>query len=104
MNELLQLEERFQPFLQNDDYTFIGPSDINLLNEFTQAANRLAPVVAFSRSVHHALSHSPSTRAALGVLPQGTEMRIYVVIRRNDPVWFHATIEDYCETNNIEFE
>ncbi|MCB0743156.1 MAG: hypothetical protein KDC67_04570 [Ignavibacteriae bacterium] len=103
MDELLELEERFQPFLLNDDYTFIGPTDINLLNEFTRTANRLAPVVAISRSVHHALSHTPSTRTAIGILPPGTELRIYVVIRTNDPILFHATIEEYCDRNNINF-
>lgn len=104
MENLVELENKFQPFLQNNDYTFIGPLDVNLLNDFTQAANRLAPVVAFSRSVHHALSHKPSVREALGVLPIDIELRIYVVIRRNEPFLFHTTIEDYCDTNNMDFE
>jgi len=104
MEELIELEGRFQPFLQNNDYTFIGPLDTNLMEGFMRTANMLAPVVGISRSIHDALSHQQSVRTALGSLPANSELRIYVVVNRASDFLIHATIEEYCERNNIDFD
>ena len=103
MKELIDLEERFQPFLQNNDYTFIGPANVTLMENFIRSANMSAPVIANSRSVHHALSHKPSVLGALGILPVDAELRIYVVVNEADDFLFHATIEEYCQRFNIDF-
>ena len=103
MDELIELEERFQPYLQNNDYTFIGPVNSDLMQGFISTANMLAPVVAISRSIHHALSHQQSVRRALGTLPVNTNLRIYVVVNRASDMLIHATIEEYCDRNNIDF-
>ncbi len=104
MEELIELEERFQPHLLNNDYTFIGPANMDLFEGFTRNVNLLAPVVAPARTIHHALSHRQSVRRALLNLPPGTDLRIYVVIRENDTILFHATIGDYCERFGIDFD
>lgn len=104
MEELEELEERFQPFLRENDYTFIGPVDMNLMENFIRTANMLVPVVGINRSVHHALSHRDATRAALNNLPQGSELRIFVVLNEAEDFLFHATIEEYCDRFNIDFE
>ena len=103
MEELITLEDRFQPFLQNNDYTFIGPVDAELMDGFMKNVNMLAPVVSSSRTIHHALSHQQSVRSSLPSLPANTPLRIYVVIRENDVFLIHATIEDYCERFGIDF-
>src|ERR1700761_6028994 len=79
LQELIELEERFQPHLLNNDYTFIGPADGNLWEPFFKRANNLAPVVSFSRSIHDALSDKDATRQALTIFPPGTPLRIFVV-------------------------
>ncbi|MDO5980566.1 hypothetical protein [Flavivirga spongiicola] len=104
MEDLIEIEDRFQSYLQKNDYTFIGPVNTNLFQGFAKNVNMLAPVVAISRSIHHALSHTASVRRALNSLQTGTELRIYVVIREHDSALIHATIEDYCETYKIEFK
>jgi len=105
LQQLIEREERFQPYLLNNDYTFIGPSNPDLLTRFIDRANNLAPVVAISRSIHHALSHKQATRQALGVLPSDTELRIYVVSRTaGEGFLVQGTIEDYCDRHNITFE
>jgi hypothetical protein len=105
LQDLIDLEERFQPYLLNNDYTFIGPVDQQLLNPFISRANDLAPIVSILRTVHHALSHKQSTRHALAVLPPNAELRIYVVYRSldNDSLLIHGTIEGYCQKNKFDF-
>ena len=106
MENLIEIEDRFQPHLQKNDYTFIGPVNVNtdLFQSFIQNVNMLAPVVGLSRSIHHALSHTASVRRVLHNLPADTELRIYVVMRENESLLAHATIEDYCDTYKIEFK
>ena len=103
--ELFKLEERFQPFLLRNDYTFVGPIDENLMKIFNKAANRIAPRVALLRSVHHVLSNRNATKNALLLLPQDTQLRIFVVLsngKRN--LFLHSTLEEYCRRNNINFD
>lgn len=104
LNELIQLEDKFQPHLVDNDYTFIGPVDQELWNPFFKRVNELAPVVSMLRSIHHSLSHKDSVRKVLVTLPAGTPLRIFVVHRSmSDTNLMHASIEGYCKTNNIHF-
>lgn len=101
--ELFNQEENFQKYLREKDYTFIGPADANLLNEFMKRANLIAPLVGFSRSIHHALSNRSATRSALQYLPANSELRTYVIIRLDDQFLFHATTEEYCKRFDINY-
>jgi hypothetical protein len=101
LEELLNEEQKFQPYLLKGHYTFIGPENQNLLGKFIEQANLLAPIIAISRTVHHALSHKNSTINALQVLPPKTKLRIYIVIPTTSPILFHSNIEEYCNQNNI---
>jgi len=103
LQELIALEEKFQPFLLKKDYTFIGPVDQNLFKPFFSNANNFAPVVSFSRSIHHVLSHKESVRKAIALLPTGTPMRIFVVTPARGDILLHSDIEGYCKRNNINF-
>ena len=106
LQELIELEERFQPHLLNNDYTFIGPADGNLWEPFFKRANNLAPVVSFSRSIHDALSDKDATRQALTIFPPGTPLRIFVVTYTappQDSFLLHNTIEGYCQEHHIDF-
>ncbi|WP_409416703.1 hypothetical protein [Flavobacterium sp. PS2] len=103
--EVFKLEKKFQPFLLGNDYTFVGPEDQNLLIQpFASNANLIAPVVAISRTVHHTLSNKEATLQACRLLPAGTELRIYVVISNGHTILMHASIEEYCRRNKIDFE
>ena len=107
LQQLIEREERFQPHLLNDDYTFIGPADQNLFNSFMHRANDIAPVVSFSRSVHDALSNKAATRQALASLPLGAPVRIFVIQRTSgnyDNMLLHDTVEGYCQKININFQ
>ncbi|UPZ13944.1 hypothetical protein [Flavobacterium humidisoli] len=106
MNEkVFELEQRFQPFLLGNDYTFVGPEDQNLLIQpFASNANLIAPVVALSRTIHHALSNKEATLKACQLLPAGTELRVYVVVSNGHTTLMHASIDEYCRRNKIDFE
>ena len=105
MNEdVFELEVRFQPYLLKNDYTFVGPLDQNLFQPFMKNANLIAPVVAFSRSIHHALSNKQATLQACRLLPQGTPLKVYVVVSNGHDMLMHADIEEYCRRNKIDFQ
>lgn len=102
--ELIQIQDRFQPLLRDQDYSFIGPEDQGLLEAFMRRANELAPVVDISRELRHFLDNKETAIQALDVLPADTKLRIYVVSGRVDEMLFHHTIENYCKEHNIDFK
>lgn len=103
--EVFELEHRFQPFLLGNDYTFVGPEDKNLLMQtFVSNANLIAPIVTFSRTIHHALSNKEATLKACHMLPAETQLRVYVVVSNGHTTLMHASIEEYCRRNKIDFE
>ncbi|MVO11045.1 hypothetical protein GOQ30_17875 [Flavobacterium sp. TP390] len=102
--KLFELESQFQPFLLRNDYTFIGPTDPLILNNFYKLVNKIAPRIAVLRSIHHALSNRDAVNQSLLYLSAETELKIYVVISngiRGEVV--HTTISEYCAKNNIIF-
>lgn len=101
LEELIKKEEAFQEHLLNRDYTFIGPSNQELMEEFIKNANNFAPIVSVSRSIHQVLSHKKSVRKAIDLLPPQTDLRIYVVKRSLGKQFLaHSTIDDYSKENN----
>ncbi|MBS1565312.1 MAG: hypothetical protein JST39_13040, partial [Bacteroidetes bacterium] len=103
LQELIELEEQFQPHLLPGAYTFIGPSNPELFQPFMARANDLAPVVAMIREIRHFMGNKQATRAALTTLPQCTTLRIYVIPNAHGQMLIHTTIEQYCNDNNINF-
>ena len=104
IEELIQIQDRFQPLLRDQDYTFIGPEDHNLLEPFMRRANDLAPVVDINRELRHFLDNRETAIQALDILPADSKLRIYVVNGQFDEMLFHHTIENYCIEHNIDFE
>jgi hypothetical protein len=107
LQQLMELEDRFQPHLLKAYYTFIGPADQNLFKVFMQRANDIAPVVSFSRSIHHVLSDKTATRQAAASLPQGTPLRLFVIQRTSgayEDMLLQDSLEGYCQKNNIDFQ
>ncbi len=102
----LALNERLQPFLQQDQYSFVAPIDANLFNRFCRAANDIAPGNLFDMDVHRVLSNRNATRQALNIFLPETPIRIYVVTP--DPNLHNfiqeQNIEDYCAQHNIDLD
>ena len=103
MEELINQQNDFRQYLRGNDYTFIGPVNQNLFEPFMRNVNILAPVVAFSRSIHHALSHEDSILKSIATLPAGTPLRLYVIINESDDILIHSTIEEYCDRFGINY-
>lgn len=101
--ELFEIEERFQPFLLNKDYTFVGPVNPQILTKFYEIVNKLAPTIAISRLIHHALINKNSVKQALSFFPEDTELKIYVVVSNGSRNIVFTSIQEYCEKNKIEF-
>ncbi len=104
LEELSDRQERFEPYLKNGHYSFIGPVDQNLFEPFMKTVNRFAPVKSFSRSIHDVLSNKQAVQKTLGMFPDTIELRIYVVQKSDSQILLHDTIEGYCEKNNVDFE
>lgn len=103
LQELLDIQERLEPHLLPGYYSFIGPVNQNHFEPFMRTANNIAPVVAFSRSIHHVLSNKQAVQMALGIFSANEPLRLYVVQRGQGDILLHDTVEGYCEKNNIDF-
>lgn len=104
LKDLIKEQEKFSPFLRGRDYTFIGPSDPNLFDQFCRIVNDYAPVTGFNRSIHDALSHEKSVSVALQHFPQNIELKIYVISRVDDSMLLFSDIHLYCQRNNLSYE
>jgi len=104
LEDLIKEEEEFQNYLADNYYTFIGPVDQNLMEEFLRTANELAPIQGFSRRLYHVLTHKPSVLHACHSLPRNTEFRIYVTEISDLPMLLHSTTEEYCKKHDIKIE
>lgn len=103
LEDLIQLEDSFQPYLLKGAYTFIGPSDFTTLQRFIKRVNDVAPANPFDRSIHSVLSNKAVVRKVLGTVSPNTELRIYVIPKTSEDVLVYATIEEYCDRNHITF-
>jgi hypothetical protein len=102
LQKLLDIQERLEPHLRPGIYSFIGPVNQNLFEPFMRTANNIAPVVAFSRSIHHVLSNKQAVQKALSILSANEPLRIYIVHSKYEDTLFHETVEEYCEAHNID--
>jgi len=103
IEEIITLEEQFQPYLQTGDYTFIGPADEQLFEEFIKTVTLIAPVITTSGSVHDALSNKMAVKHIITRLPKIKETRVYIMAGKGPEVLQHTTIEEYCLANDIRF-
>lgn len=104
INELIEIENKFQKYLKPKDYTFIGPSEIDLLETFIKNVNMIAPSNIFNSSLHKSLSNKVAVLNALKSLPNNIECRIYVIVASNEQFLIHSTIEEYCDRFKIDYE
>lgn len=102
LQELIDLEKRFQPFLHGGDYTFIGPTDAKQFEDFIKAADNFAPSKLFDRTIHHALSDKQATWSALQAFVT-SPLQVYVISAAAASSLIHGTIDDYCNFHNITF-
>lgn len=93
-NDVYKIEEDFQPYLQDGDYTFVGPVNQDLLGIFTFSVNLGLPN-AEPGTLHKTLSNREAVKNALTGLPAGTALRVYVVLGSVPNGLFHSTIEEY---------
>ncbi|RAI86725.1 hypothetical protein [Algoriphagus yeomjeoni] len=105
LQELIDLKVRFEPYLNDGDYTFIGPNDLNLLSGFIANVNFLAPANFFATTFGNSLRNQDAVLMALSQLQSHTQFRIFVVLgdMEKSGVLIHSTIEEYCNRNKIEF-
>lgn len=101
-DEIFHLEQKFQPYLLNNDYTFVGPTDKDLLDNFIQIANQINASKKIFYTTNCTLSNAEIIRKAIQMLPNNAPVQVYVII--NTKILLHATIEKYCKRNNIEFK
>lgn len=105
--EILELDNRFQPYLQGKDYTFVGPVDTSLFKPFFLKVGDFAPGPLFDGTLHHQLSNKEAVAKALDYLPNNTPLRVYVVLREGigrSADLVHASIEIYCRDKGIDFK
>lgn len=101
-DDIFTLEQKFQPYLLNNDYTFVGPVDEDLFDNFIQNANQINASKEIFYTTNCTLSNTEVTRKALQMLPNDAPIRVYVIV--NTKILLHATIEKYCKRNSIEFK
>jgi len=103
IENLTEEQSKFEPYLINTDYTFIGPVDQNLFEPFMKNVNLFAPMKGYHRKIKDFMSDKNAVNKALALLPVGTELRIYTIINKSENILFHSTIEEYCETMKISY-
>ena len=101
LENLFKQEEEFQSYLLPKDYSFIGPVNQNLLEQFIKVASIFTPAISITKSIHHVLSNKMAVRKALNFRPQGILVKIYAVTSTGRSLLVHADIKTYCIQNNI---
>ncbi|MXN93165.1 hypothetical protein GR160_18205 [Flavobacterium sp. Sd200] len=96
---IFNLEERFQPFLLEGYYTFIGPANQELLGDFTSTVNRIAPL----NNINNSLSNKSVVKQVLNTLYPDSPLKIYVAEGNHSSGLAYNTIEEYCDRFHIEF-
>lgn len=103
LEEIILEEQNFQRYLLANHYSFIGPDNPNLFESFIQHSNLIAPNFGLGGTIHNVLSHKNTTITALEILPQNTQLRVYIIIPNSSQILFHSSIPEYCNQNNIVY-
>lgn len=96
--DIFKTEEAFQPYLNEGDYTFIGPEDQDLMGLFTFSANSVTPA-AQEESIHSALSDKQAVKSVLTRLPEGTPLKVYVVLGSIPNTLSYTSTDDYRQNS-----
>ncbi|WP_116790267.1 hypothetical protein [Flavobacterium psychrotrophum] len=96
--DIFKTEEAFQQYLNEGDYTFVGPVNQDLLGIFTFSANLALPG-SQKESIHNALSNKQAIKDVLPGLPEGTPLRVYVVFGSIPNALSYTTTEDYRQNS-----
>ena len=103
-NELKKIQEKFKPIIKPGHYMFIAPSDKNELLKFIEIANKYAPRVSISRTVHQVLSSEIAIDKAVSNYPSSTPFEIFVVTDATQRQLLpNTSLKDYCETIGIDY-
>ncbi|HCC94989.1 MAG TPA: hypothetical protein DEQ26_11835 [Flavobacteriaceae bacterium] len=97
-SDIYTINDNLQLNLKENHYSFIGPKDESIFENFIKTANQLSNKALFG-NVHNVLKDSEATEKALEILGI-TQKRIYVVIPHPQMI-FHSTVEDYCKDYGI---
>ncbi len=101
--DLVDKQEKLQPYLKEGFYSFIGPFDQSLLEPFIKAANIVASKISFTSTIHQVLSKKKVIQKTLEGFPN-IPLRIYVFQVVDANFYFDDTMEGYCEKNNIDLK
>lgn len=98
---VVELDDDFQKHLQEDHYSFVGPVNPELFDQFVRTVNQIAPT-GFLGTIHNALSNRIATRQALRYFPNA-ELRVYIMPSRDPSLLLYCTIPEYCRRMNIQY-
>lgn len=87
-NDVFTLEQKFQPYLLNNDYTFVGPVDVDVFDSFIKIAHKINAIKKPLYTTNCTLSNTKITRKALQLLPTNAPIRVYVSI--NTKIVLHS--------------
>jgi|GEM_PF-5419192 len=106
VNNLLELNERFQPFLHSSDYSFVAPAEYSQFDRFCDIASQIAPKPVFDSSIHNVLSDKATTRSALRNFRNNIGFTIYVAEPESQGTDAPSltTIDEYCSRHQISFD
>lgn len=104
LQQQIKTQNRLEPHLLQGYYSFIGPANIELLPQFIEAVNQVAPVVGILRSIHHFLPNKEAVQKAIAYLPPNEPLRIYVVYVTDRDNLLYDTVEGYCKRQNITLD
>lgn len=103
LNELLIKEKELQKHLTNEEYSFIGPLDKNMLADFIKKVNNIAPIVGFERRLVDSVGNKEAVLQVLRTLPRNLKLQIYILpIKEIDGLFLYDTFEAYCLKHNLE--
>lgn len=100
---IFTLENDFQPYLLDGYYTFIGPSNTDLLGDFTSVVNLISTTNNASRSINNSLSDKNAVKHVINVMYQNEGLSIYVVEGSLPNGLLYTTLKEYCQKFNINF-
>lgn len=100
---ILDLDDDFQKYLQENHYTFVGPQNPDSLDLFIKKVGHVAPSGIFG-TIHKSLRNREATRQVLNFFAN-EPIRIYVVVpvKSSPSILAHSSIKVYCEKMDIQY-
>lgn len=100
---VLELDDDFQKYLQENHYTFVGPQNPDSLDLFIKKVERVAPSGILG-TIHKSLRNREATRQVLNLFAN-EPIRVYVItpVKASPYILSHSSIKGYCEKMNIQY-